>query len=80
MQKRKPILPTHSVCLDCKRNGIVCVVVAQGIPCLGPSTRTGCGVLCPAKDRGCYGCFRTCLQHGYQDRRERAAARGALSG
>jgi sulfhydrogenase subunit delta len=31
--------------------------VAHGIPCLGPATRTGCGVLCPANGRGCYGCF-----------------------
>lgn len=57
LQKRRPNLPTHSVCLDCKRRGIACVIVAQGIPCLGPATRTGCGVLCPANGRGCYGCF-----------------------
>jgi coenzyme F420-reducing hydrogenase gamma subunit len=57
VQKRRPNLPTHSICLDCKRRGINCVIVAQGIPCLGPATRTGCGVLCPANGRGCYGCF-----------------------
>ena len=57
LQKRRPILPTHSVCLDCKRRGLPCVIVAYGIPCLGPATRTGCGVLCPANHRGCYGCF-----------------------
>jgi len=57
LQKRRPNLPTHSICLDCKRRGIVCVIVAQGVPCLGPATRTGCGVLCPANGRGCYGCF-----------------------
>lgn len=57
LQKRRPNLPTHCVCLDCKRRGIACVIVAQGIPCLGPSTRTGCGVLCPSNNRGCYGCF-----------------------
>jgi coenzyme F420-reducing hydrogenase gamma subunit len=57
LQKRRPNLPTHSVCLDCKRKGVVCVMVAYGIPCLGPATRTGCGVLCPANGRGCYGCF-----------------------
>ncbi len=50
-------LPRHSVCLDCKRRGTVCVEVAQGIPCLGPVTHTGCGALCPAFNRGCYGCF-----------------------
>jgi sulfhydrogenase subunit delta len=50
-------LPEHSVCLDCKRKGNVCVLVAHGTPCLGPVTRTGCGALCPSYDRGCYGCF-----------------------
>lgn len=54
---RKPRTPQHSVCLDCKRSGTVCVAVAQGIPCLGPVTHTGCGAICPSYDRGCYGCF-----------------------
>lgn len=54
---RKPNTPPHSVCIDCKRKGIVCVSVAHGTPCLGPVTHTGCGVLCPSFDRGCYGCF-----------------------
>jgi coenzyme F420-reducing hydrogenase gamma subunit len=54
---RRPQLPDESVCLECKRRGIPCVVVARGIPCLGPVTRTGCGALCPAFARGCYGCF-----------------------
>jgi len=57
LQQRRPNLPTHSVCLDCKRNGTVCVMVAAGIPCAGPATRTGCGAICPANGRGCYGCF-----------------------
>jgi coenzyme F420-reducing hydrogenase gamma subunit len=57
LQKRKPSLPNHSVCLDCKRKGIVCVIVANGFACLGPATRTGCGALCPSNGRGCYGCF-----------------------
>lgn len=57
LQNRRPYLPTHTVCLDCKRDGNVCVPVAKGIACLGPVTRTGCGALCPGKGRGCYGCF-----------------------
>jgi coenzyme F420-reducing hydrogenase gamma subunit len=57
LQKRRPSLPTHSLCLDCKRKGVVCVMVANGMPCLGPGTRTGCGALCPSNGRGCYGCF-----------------------
>jgi coenzyme F420-reducing hydrogenase gamma subunit len=57
LQNRKPYLPGNSVCLDCKRKGTICVEVASGIPCLGPITRTGCGAICPAVGRGCYGCF-----------------------
>ncbi len=54
---RKPKTPSHSVCLDCKRRGTVCITVAQGVPCLGPVTQSGCGAICPSYDRGCYGCF-----------------------
>ena len=54
---RKPAVPAHSVCIDCKRRGNVCVMVAHGTPCLGPVTQTGCGAICPSYDRGCYGCF-----------------------
>lgn len=54
---RKPNLPTHSVCIECKRRGTVCLSVARGVPCLGPVTQAGCGGLCPAFGRGCFGCF-----------------------
>ncbi len=54
---RRPNTPAHAVCVDCKRAGIVCVTVAHGTPCLGPVTHGGCGVICPAYNRGCYGCF-----------------------
>jgi len=54
---RRPVVPPHSVCLECKLRGNVCVMVAHGTPCLGPVTHAGCGALCPAYDRGCYGCF-----------------------
>ena len=54
---RRPNIPNHSLCVDCKRKGLVCVSVAHGTPCLGPATQSGCGVLCPSFDRGCYGCF-----------------------
>ena len=54
---RKPNTPPHSVCIECKQRGTVCVMVARGIPCLGPVTHAGCGAICPAYDRGCYGCF-----------------------
>jgi sulfhydrogenase subunit delta len=54
---RRPQLPDQAVCLECKRRGVDCVVVARGLPCLGPVTQTGCGAICPAMGRGCYGCF-----------------------
>jgi coenzyme F420-reducing hydrogenase gamma subunit len=54
---RRPRIASHPLCLDCKRAGIACVIVAHGTPCLGPVTHTGCGVLCPRHGRGCYGCF-----------------------
>jgi coenzyme F420-reducing hydrogenase gamma subunit len=53
---RRPDLPGYSVCMECKRRGNVCVMVAHGTPCLGPVTRAGCYAICPAYDRGCYGC------------------------
>ena len=54
---RRPNVPAHSVCMECKRAGRVCVTVAHGTPCLGPMTQAGCGALCPSVGRGCYGCF-----------------------
>jgi len=54
---RRPAIPSTSVCTECKRRGLVCVTVAHGTPCLGPVTHAGCGALCPAYNRGCYGCF-----------------------
>jgi coenzyme F420-reducing hydrogenase gamma subunit len=54
---RRPRIPGYSVCVECKRRGAVCVAVAHGTPCLGPVTQAGCGALCPAYSRGCYGCF-----------------------
>jgi coenzyme F420-reducing hydrogenase gamma subunit len=54
---RRPGIPSTSVCTECKRRGTVCVTVAHGTPCLGPVTHAGCGAICPAYNRGCYGCF-----------------------
>ena len=54
---RRPQLPDEAVCAECKRLGNPCILVAQGVACLGPVTRTGCGALCPSFARGCYGCF-----------------------
>ncbi|WP_420497713.1 oxidoreductase [Parafrankia soli] len=54
---RRPAISSSSVCTECKRRGTVCVMVAHGTPCLGPVTHAGCGAICPAYHRGCYGCF-----------------------
>jgi sulfhydrogenase subunit delta len=54
---RKPVTPTYSVCVECKRRGTVCGLVASGPPCLGPVTQAGCDALCPSYNRGCFGCF-----------------------
>ncbi|ACB94159.1 oxidoreductase [Beijerinckia indica] len=53
---RKPSIAAHSVCVECKQHGTVCVMV-QGMPCLGPVTHAGCGAICPSFRRGCYGCY-----------------------
>jgi sulfhydrogenase subunit delta len=57
LRGRKPNTPSYSVCMECKRRGTVCVMVAHGTPCLGPITHDGCGVICPRYARGCYACF-----------------------
>ena len=57
LHERRPNVPPHSVCVECKLAGNVCVMVAHGTPCMGPVTQAGCGALCPRYDRGCYGCF-----------------------
>jgi coenzyme F420-reducing hydrogenase gamma subunit len=54
---RRPSIATHSVCEECKLRGTACVLVSGGVPCLGPVTQAGCGAICPAYGRGCYGCF-----------------------
>lgn len=55
--RKVPRVPNYSVCLECKRKGLACIMVSKGIPCLGPVTSAGCGAICPSMGRGCYGCF-----------------------
>ncbi len=57
LNERRPAISSASVCMECKRAGNVCVMVAHGTPCLGPVTHAGCGAICPKFNRGCYGCF-----------------------
>ena len=57
LHHKQPRTPSYSVCVECKKRQTVCVAVAQGIPCVGPITQAGCGALCPAYNRECFGCF-----------------------
>jgi len=52
-----PVDANEKVCLECKRNQTVCVMVTKQALCMGPATRTGCGALCPSFGRACYGCY-----------------------
>lgn len=54
---KKPNVPDHSVCVECKQKGFPCVMVTKKQPCLGPVTHAGCGALCPHYYRGCFGCY-----------------------
>src|SRR5437763_1280404 len=57
LHHRKPNISPHSVCMECKQRGTVCVLVRGAASCLGPVTHAGCGAICPAYNRGCYGCY-----------------------
>ena len=57
LRGRKPTVPNYSVCVECKQRQTVCVAVARGIACMGPVTQAGCGAICPAYNRDCFGCY-----------------------
>ncbi|MBT8447728.1 MAG: oxidoreductase, partial [Gammaproteobacteria bacterium] len=75
---RKPVTPAHSVCVECKLRGTVCVMVAHGTPCLGPVTHAGCGALCPSVGRACYGCYGPSEQFNAQSLGRRFEGFGLL--
>ena len=68
----------EKLCMECKRRQQVCVMVTRGAPCLGPVVRTGCGALCPAFGRACYGCFGPSEQPNGDSLANRFAGLGLL--
>ncbi|MBB3183713.1 coenzyme F420-reducing hydrogenase gamma subunit [Halomonas fontilapidosi] len=57
-----PRVDHSAVCMECKRQQAVCVMVAKGQPCMGPVTSTGCGAICPRWQRDCYACYGPAVQ------------------
>lgn len=52
---KKPDIPNHPVCVDCKMAGNVCVF-EKGKTCVGPVTRAGCDAICVTYGTYCWGC------------------------
>lgn len=73
---RRPQLAETAVCAECKRRGTPCLLVDRGLPCLGPVTQAGCGAICPAFGRACYGCFGPLASANIAALRAQLAAQG----
>lgn len=54
------------VCQQCKSNGYRCILVEDGIPCMGPVIQAGCNALCPSYGMPCDGCRGSTMQAAYQ--------------
>ena len=52
---KSPVIPTYSVCVECKRKENECVF-DLGYVCMGPVTRAGCDARCPTLNSPCIGC------------------------
>jgi sulfhydrogenase subunit delta len=54
---RRPQIAQESVCMECKAGATSASWWPTASPASVPVTQAGCGALCPAYNRGCYGCF-----------------------
>jgi coenzyme F420-reducing hydrogenase gamma subunit len=52
---KKPDVPNHPVCVECKMAENICVF-DQGMTCMGPVTRAGCEACCVTAGSFCWGC------------------------
>ncbi len=67
----EPKIDKEKLCMQCKRQQTVCVLITRQAPCLGPVTRTGCGAMCPSYGKACYNCYGPSEQpntHGMANR------------
>ena len=74
---RRPRVPVHSVCLDCKRRGNVCTMVAAWHSVPGTHYAKRLRGVCPTYDRGCYGCFGPARQANAASLSDRFLSGGA---
>ena len=74
---KKPPIPDYPVCVECKKNGNVCVY-ELGRTCLGPVTRAGCGAICPTYGAGCEGC-RGLIPHPNENAMEEVLEEAGLT-
>jgi coenzyme F420-reducing hydrogenase gamma subunit len=51
-----PILPEHPVCMECRLRENRCLLIHDGLCCLGPITLGGCHARCPSLGVACAGC------------------------
>lgn len=69
---KKPYIPNHPVCVECKLKENVCRYEYNEV-CLGPLTRAGCGAHCPSNGLWCFGC------RGFVDNPNVNAARDVMN-
>jgi coenzyme F420-reducing hydrogenase gamma subunit len=51
-----PPTVTYPVCAECRMRENTCLLLQQGLPCLGSVTAAGCDARCPAHGVACIGC------------------------